>query len=60
MSITETNFEKKPGVEQELNAHGERSAVGLMRLVERLERQFARLKGADSANDFDNSGGEFR
>src|SRR5262249_10004036 len=24
----------------------------------RLERRFARLKGADSANDFDNSGGE--
>jgi hypothetical protein len=36
----------------------ERSAIGLMRLVERLERRFARLKGVDSANDFDNSGGE--
>ncbi|HVI66642.1 MAG TPA: hypothetical protein VM910_29300 [Bradyrhizobium sp.] len=35
-----------------------RSAVDLMRLVERLERRFARLTGADSANDFDNSGGE--
>jgi len=35
-----------------------RSASGLMRLVERLERRFARLEGADSAIDFDNSGGE--
>jgi hypothetical protein len=34
------------------------ACFGLMRLVERLERRFARLKGADSAIDFDNSGGE--
>ena len=32
-----------------------RSASALMRVVERLERRFARLKGADSANDFDKS-----
>ena len=35
-----------------------RSASALMRLVERLERRFARLKAQIPANDFDNSGGE--